>query len=58
MYVRKHKIRKKCGIRTYYSIAKTVTGKKHPVTKNIRYLGTTEKILKVYKFYDENKEKS
>ena len=55
MFVRKQKIRKKCGIRTYYSIAKSKMGKKHPILKNIMYLGTTEKILKVFRWYNKNK---
>jgi hypothetical protein len=56
MFIRKQKIRKKSGIKTYYSIVKSVSGKKHPTLKNIRYLGTVEKILKVFQFYDKKKE--
>lgn len=55
MFVRKQKIRKKCGIRTYYSIAESKMGKKHPILKNILYLGTAEKILEVFRAYNKNK---
>ena len=55
MFVRKQKIRKKCGIRTYYSIAESKMGKKHPLLKNILYLGTAEKILEVFRAYNKNK---
>jgi len=58
MFVRKQKIRKKCGIRTYYSIAKSTMGKKHPILKNIMYLGTAEKILEVFNLYRKNKKNS
>ena len=53
MFVRKQKIRKKCGIRTYYSIAESVKPKesKHPTLKNLMYLGTAEKIFKVFNWY-------
>lgn len=55
MFVRKQKIKKKCGIRTYYSIAESKMGKKHPILKNILYLGTAEKILEVFSAYNKNK---
>lgn len=55
MFIRKQKIRKKSGIKTYYSIVKSISGRKHPQLKNIRYLGTVEKILKVFDFYDKKK---
>jgi hypothetical protein len=57
MFVRKQKIKKKCGTRTYYSIAESVTGEKYPILKNILYLGTAEKILKVFTQYRKNKKK-
>jgi hypothetical protein len=57
MFIRKQKIRKKSGIRTYYSVAKSITGKNHPRLKNIKYLGTVEKILKVFDFYEKNGKK-
>ena len=56
MFVRKQKVRKKCGIRIYYSIAESVSGTKYPKLKNVKYLGTVEKILEVFEFY-ENKKK-
>ncbi len=55
MFVRKQKVRKKCGIRTYYSVAKSISGTKYPKLKNIKYLGTVKKILEVYEFYEKNK---
>jgi len=55
MFVRKQKIRKKRGIKTYYSIAESKTGTKYPKLKNIKYLGTVEKILEVFKFYEKHK---
>jgi len=55
MFVRKQRIRKKCGVRTYYSIAESKMGRKHPILKNIMYLGTAEKILEVFRRYDKNK---
>ena len=47
----------KSGIKTYYSIVKSVKGKKNPILKNIKYLGTVDKIMKVFDFYEKNKEK-
>lgn len=60
MFVRKQKIKKKCGIRTYYSIAESIKpeGTKHPILKNILYLGTVEKILQVFKWYKKQKKNS
>lgn len=55
MFVRKQKVRKKSGIRTYYCIVESVSGKKYPVLKNVKYLGTVEKILEVFEFYEDNK---
>jgi hypothetical protein len=55
MFIRKQKVRKKSGIRTYYSIAESFTGTKYPKLKNVRYLGTVEKILEVFEFYEKNK---
>ena len=55
MFVRKQKIKKKTGIKTYYSIVESLSGEKYPVLKNIKYLGTVEKILKVFEFYKKNK---
>lgn len=57
MFVRKHKVKKKSGIKIYYSIVKSITGMKYPKLKNVRYLGTVEKILEVFNFYDKNKKK-
>ena len=56
MLVRKQKIRKKQGMKIYYSIVKSVSGKKRPKLKHIKYLGTVEKILKVFEFYKKNKD--
>ena len=55
MFVIKQKVKKKSGIKTYYSIVESLSGKKYPMLKNIKYLGTVEKILKVYKYYEKNK---
>ena len=55
MFVRKQKVKKKSGIKTYYSIVESLSGKKYPMLKNIKYLGTVERILEVFKFYDRNK---
>lgn len=55
MFVRKQKIRKKSGIKTYYSIVESLSGKKFPILKNIKYLGTVERILEVFEFYEKNK---
>jgi len=55
MFVRKQKIKKKSGIKTYYSIVKSVSGKKYPILKNIKYLGTVERILEVFEFYGKSK---
>jgi len=55
MFIRKQKVKKKSGIKTYYSIVESLSGKKFPILKNIKYLGTVEKILKVFEFYDKNK---
>lgn len=55
MFVRKHKVKKKSGIKTYYSIAQAISGSKYPVLKNIKYLGTVQKILEVFEFYEKNK---
>ena len=54
----KQKIKKKCGTRTYYSIAKSTMGRKHPILNNIMYLGTAEKILEIFRWYKKNKKKS
>jgi len=55
MFVRKQKVKKKSGIKTYYSIVESLSGKKYPVLKNIKYLGTVERILEVFEFYEKNK---
>ena len=55
MFVRKQKIKKKSGIKTYYSIVESLSGKRYPILKNVRYLGTVERILKVFDFYEKNK---
>jgi len=55
MFVRKQKVKKKSGIKTYYSIVESLSGKKYPVLKNIKYLGTVERILEIFKFYEKNK---
>ena len=56
MFVRKHKVRKKSGIKIYYSIAKSITGTKYPTLKNVKYLGTVGKILEVFEFYEKKKQ--
>ena len=55
MFVRKQKVKKKSGIKTYYSIVESLSGKSYPILKNIRYLGTVEKILEVFEFYEKRK---
>ena len=55
MFIRRQKVRKKSGTKTYYSIVKSVSGKKHPKLKHIKYIGTVERILNVFDFYDKNK---
>lgn len=55
MFVRKQKVRKKSGIKTYYCIVESISGGKYPMLKNIKYLGTVEKILEVFEFYEKNK---
>jgi len=55
MFVRKQKVKKKSGIKTYYSIVESLSGKSYPILKNIRYLGTVEKILEVFEFYEQSK---
>jgi len=55
MFVRKQKVKKKSGIKTYYSIVESLSGNKHPILKNIKYLGTVERILEVFELYDKNK---
>ena len=55
MFIRKQKVRKKSGIRTYYSVVESLSGKKYPTLKNVKYLGTVERILKVFDFYEKNK---
>lgn len=55
MFVRKQKVRKKSGIKTYYCIVKSVSGESYPILKNVKYLGTVEKILEVFELYEKNK---
>lgn len=55
MFVRKQKVKKKSGIKTYYSIVESLSGKKYPILKNIKYLGNVKRILEVFEFYDKNK---
>ncbi len=55
MFVRKQKVKKKSGIKTYYSIVESSSGKNYPILKNIKYLGTVERILKVFEFYGKSK---
>ncbi len=54
MFVRKQKLKKKSGIKTYYSVVESMSGKNYPVLKYVKYLGTVEKILEVFKFYENN----
>lgn len=57
MFIRKQKIKRKSGIKIYYYIVKSVSGKKHPLLKVVRYLGTAENIDKVFNSYKKNKPK-
>ena len=57
MFIRKQKIKRKSGIKTYYYIVKSVSGKKYPLLKVVRYLGTAENIDKVFNSYKKNKPK-
>lgn len=54
MFVRKQKVKKKSGIKTYYCVVESVSGASYPILKNVKYLGTVEKILEVFEFYEEN----
>ena len=54
MFIRKQKVRKKSGIKTYYCVVESKSGDKYPILKNVKYLGTVEKILEVFDFYDKN----
>ena len=56
MLVRKQKIGKKPDMKIYYSIVKSVSGKKRPKLKHAKYLGTAERILKAFYFYEKEKE--
>lgn len=55
MFIRKQKIRRKSGIKIYYCVVESVSGKSYPILKNVKYLGTVEKILEVFGFYEKNK---
>lgn len=55
MFVRKQKVRKKSGIKTYYCIVESESGENYPILKNIKYLGTAKKILEVFEFFEKNK---
>jgi len=57
MFIRKQKIKRKSGIKTYYYIVKSVSGKKHPLLKVVKYIGTAENIIKVFNSYKKNKPK-
>lgn len=54
MFIRKQKIKRKSGIKVYYYIVKSVSGKKYPLLKVVRYLGTAENINKVFNSYKKN----
>lgn len=56
MFIRKQKVKKKSGTKIYYSIVEAISGKKHPELKHIKYLGTVERIMRVFDFYDKRKE--
>jgi len=55
MFIRKQRVKRKSGTNIYYSIVKSISGKKHPILKSVKYLGTAEKILNVFKFYEKSK---
>ncbi len=55
MFVRKQKIRKKSGIKTYYCVVESISGESYPILKNVKYLGTVKKILAVFGFYEKHK---
>jgi len=55
MFVRKQKVRKKSGIKIYYCVVESISGESYPILKNVKYLGTVEKILEVFEFYEANK---
>ena len=57
MFIRKQKIRRKSGVRVYYYIVKSVYGKKYPLLKVVRYLGTAENINRVFNSYKKTKAK-
>ncbi|MDP2934714.1 MAG: hypothetical protein Q8N59_03055 [bacterium] len=54
MFIRKKKFKRKNKYTTYYYLEKQekIGGKFK--TKTIKYLGTAEKILKIFKFWKEN----
>jgi len=54
MFIRRQKVKRKSGTNIYYSIVKSISGKKHPILKSVKYLGTAEKILYVFKFYEKS----
>jgi len=55
MFIRKQKIKRKSGIKTYYYIVKSISGKKHSLLKVVKYLGTAENIVKVFNSCEKNK---
>lgn len=56
MFIRRQKVRKKSGTKIYYSIVESISGKNYPKLKHVKYLGTVERILKVFDFYEKNKD--
>lgn len=57
MFIRKQKIKRKSGVKTYYYVIKSISGKKYPLLKVVKYLGTAENIIKVFNSYNKNKPK-
>lgn len=50
----KKKFSKKTKAETYYYIVENKVKNGRPTPVHIRYLGSVNKILKVYEFYDKN----
>jgi len=49
MYIVKRKIKRKSTLQTYYLIAETIYKNEKPRQKILKYLGTAENILKVFR---------
>ena len=57
MFIVRRRIKRKKGMKIYYSIAETKYIDKKPKHKIIKYLGTAENILKVFNKFNKNRKK-